>query len=85
MPKTYAEDEDFLNADFTELGSLKDEFENCTFSGCNFLNADLSNVSFVECRFEDCDLSMVKLVNTALRNVTFKGCKLVGLLFENCN
>jgi len=85
MERTYIEDKDFEQIDFSVKKLAEGDYENCVFTNCNFSNTDLSRISFSECSFLDCNLSMVKLTGTTLRDIQFKGCKLLGLHFEDCS
>ena len=85
MSKTFIDDQDFQDIDYSEQKLAKADYENCIFVNCIFSNTSLSEINFVECRFENCDLSMADISKTGFREVQFKDCKLLGLHFEHCN
>lgn len=77
--------ETFDAAAITTSPLLRDEYEECTFRGCDLSGKDLSGFRFIDCTFEHCNLSNAHLAKTVLSNATFSECKLLGLHFADCS
>lgn len=69
----------------TKPHSPHDEYDNCTFIGCDLSNTNLSGTTFLECHFKGCNLSTALVRNTSFKEVTFTDCKLLGVNFSECN
>lgn len=63
----------------------RDEYEECTFRGCDLSGKDLSGYRFIDCTFEQCNLSNAHLAKTVFNNTSFAECKLLGLRFADCS
>jgi len=79
------ENETLEKIDYTTKPQLLEQFELCTFVGCDFTNVDISNSEFTECEFKNCNLSMVTVKNTAFKEVRFNNCKMLGINFSVCS
>lgn len=65
--------------------SIRDEYESCTFLGCDLSSGNFSTTRFISCDFIDSNLSNVRVSQTSFREVNFKNCKMIGIQFDTCN
>ncbi|NUM72632.1 MAG: pentapeptide repeat-containing protein [Ignavibacteriaceae bacterium] len=81
----YTEGKTFRKEDFSSVGFIQGEYENCIFEDCDFSGADLSASLFIDCEFRGCNLTLLKLYDTVFRDVGFTDCKMQGLQFGQCS
>lgn len=69
-------------AAFPIKGTLKTQFDDCTFRNCDFTTVDFTGVDFVNCSFAHCNLSMAKFNQVGFDQVRFADCKMIGADFS---
>jgi len=77
--------DEILNKTDFHSANLDDEYDNCTFHGCNFSEIDLTGISFLECEFYECNFTLASLKQSAFKDVIFEKCKMLGLKFNELN
>jgi fluoroquinolone resistance protein len=85
MGEVFIENKTYDRVDYTEIGFMKGEYENCTFSNCDFSKGSFAYSRFIDCTFLGCNLSLVHLTETIFRDTRFNNSKMLGLLFQDCN
>jgi uncharacterized protein YjbI with pentapeptide repeats len=85
MSRTFNDDLQFNNLNFSNSRVDAGDYESCRFVNCDLSGADLSDSAFIDCEFSGCNLSLARLIQTSFRNTRFTQCRMLGLRFEDCN
>jgi len=76
--------QDFYDAEITDLDLNNETLENKAFANCKFIKSNFSNAKLLDCAFTDCEfiscnLSSADLKNSSFNEVIFDECKIIGI------
>lgn len=69
---------------FSKKSLEGEDFQGCSFIGCDITESNLRNTKFCACTFTNCNLSIPKLEGCRFQDVKFIECKIVGADFFKC-